>query len=273
MPVSWLDRRDKLIWHYTSNVCTSCLYGSQFRLDSISISRPSFIQYVEVLMDKWNEELSGTDLMRLMAFILWRIWKARNDKNFTGKQWAPSKVLLKALGDATEYGTAVSQGVRLGSTSNEIESREGHIQRWCPPTGSLFKINADGAWVVKDNVGGVGIVIRNGDGMFIAGMAKKFQYMGSAQMVEALALREGLQFALDISIKGLVVETDAKGLIDGLKNRRNMSVEVETVSEDIKHLARGARCEEFSYAPKKCNRAADAVAKFALRVDVHDVFN
>ncbi|KAK9273911.1 hypothetical protein L1049_018723 [Liquidambar formosana] len=91
-------------------------------------------------------------------------------------------------------------------------------------------------------------------------------------MVEALALCEGFQFALDINIKGLVVETDAKSLIDGLKNRRNMSVEVEIVSEDIKHLARKARCEEFSYAPRKCNWATDAVAKFALRVDVHDVW-
>ncbi|KAK9280390.1 hypothetical protein L1049_014079 [Liquidambar formosana] len=103
-------------------------------------------------------------------------------------------------------------------------------------------------------------------------MAKKFQYMGSAQIVEAIALREGLQFALDTSIKGLVVETNAKGAIDGLKKSKSMSIEVEIVSKDIKQLARKACCEEFSYAPRKCNWPANVVAKFALRVDVFDVW-
>lgn len=46
--------------------------------------------------------------------------------------------------------------------------------------------------MAKDGIREVGIVIRDEHGMFIAGMAKKFQHMGSAQMVEALALSEGL---------------------------------------------------------------------------------
>ncbi|KAK9277999.1 hypothetical protein L1049_027556 [Liquidambar formosana] len=241
-------------------------YGNPLQLDSGAISRPSFIQYMEVLMEKWNGEESWPDVLRLMVFILWRIWKARNDKSFAGKVWSPGDVISKALVDALEYNTAVSQGVNLRSGVHESNSRENRVPRWCPSIGSLFKINTDGAWVAKDGIGGVGIVIRDERGMFIAGMAKKLWYMGSAQIAEALALREGLQFALDTSIKGLVVETDAKGVIEDLKNSKNMLVKVEIVNEDIKQLAREACCEEFSYAPRKCNRAADAVAKFALRV-------
>lgn len=35
-----------------------------------------------------------------------------------------------------------------------------------------------------------------------------------------------------------MVEADAKGVIDGLKNSKSMPAEVEIVSEDAKHLAR-----------------------------------
>ncbi|KAK9287984.1 hypothetical protein L1049_016429 [Liquidambar formosana] len=94
-------------------------------------------------MGKWREESSEPDLLRLVAFILWRIWKARNNKCFIGKEWTLREVILKATG-----------------------------------------------------------------------MAKRIKFMGSAQMVEAIALREGIRFALDTSIIGLVVEADAKGTIE-----------------------------------------------------------
>ncbi|KAK9274492.1 hypothetical protein L1049_021741 [Liquidambar formosana] len=60
-----------------------------------------------------------------------------------------------------------------------------------------------------------------------------------------MALREGIQFALDNNFKGLVVETDAKSIIAGLKTRENIPAEVEIVCDDIKQLAREAQVVDF----------------------------
>ncbi|KAK9290732.1 hypothetical protein L1049_008908 [Liquidambar formosana] len=61
-----------------------------------------------------------------------------------------------------------------------------------PPPGLLYKLNIDGAWAKATGIGGMSIVIKDAKGMFIAGMAKEIPFMRSSQMVEAIALREGL---------------------------------------------------------------------------------
>ncbi|KAK9288986.1 hypothetical protein L1049_017457 [Liquidambar formosana] len=122
--------------------------------------------------------------------------------------------------------------------------------------GSLLKINTDGAWMTKGDIGGVGMVIRDERGLFIVGIAKRFQHMSSAQMVEATALREGIRFVLDNNFKRLVVETDAKSIRAGLKTRGNIPAEVEILCDYIKQLAREAQVADFIYLPRNCNQAA-----------------
>ncbi|KAK9279176.1 hypothetical protein L1049_012854 [Liquidambar formosana] len=140
------------------------------------------------------------------------------------------------------------------------------------PPGLLYKLYIDGAWAKATGIGGMGIVIRSAKGIFIAGMAKKIPFMRSAQMVETIALREGLQFALDMGIRGLMVESDAKGIIDCLNRRRIMLEKIVILCDDIWLLGQAAQVIAYRYVPRVDNRVANAIAKFALRVDDFEVW-
>ncbi|KAK9271069.1 hypothetical protein L1049_026658 [Liquidambar formosana] len=63
-------------------------------------------------------------------------------------------------------------------------------------------MNIDGAWNPKNRNEGIGIVVRDVKGAFLAGMAKRWPNMTSAQIVEVAAVRGGIQFCSDIGSEG-----------------------------------------------------------------------
>ncbi|KAA8544108.1 hypothetical protein F0562_022121 [Nyssa sinensis] len=82
---------------------------------------------------------------------------------------------------------------------------------WAPPSfprSSLFTTTGEG---------GIGAIVRNDHGEFMAAMAKKVEFAGSAEHADILAIYEGLRFCYEMGIKGPVVESDAQGVIQALK--------------------------------------------------------
>ncbi|KAK9287689.1 hypothetical protein L1049_016127 [Liquidambar formosana] len=91
-------------------------------------------------------------------------------------------------------------------------------------------------------------------------------------MVEALAMREGIRFAIEMGIKGLMVEGDAKRVIKCMTGRKEMVEEIAIICDDTLLLVDEAKVVDFCYIPRKHNCATDVMAKHALRVDDFEVW-
>ena len=81
--------------------------------------------------------------------------------------------------------------------------------KWLPPIGPSYKVNVDRAMFEIKNEASVGVVIRDHEENFIAGLSKKFQFPFDVVEIEAKALVIGLVFAREIGIKDLVLESDS----------------------------------------------------------------
>lgn len=90
--------------------------------------------------------------------------------------------------------------------------------------------------------------------------------------MEAYALREGLNLALEYGFKSLEVEGDAQAMIKCLHKKGAMVADLEVLCTDIFHLAREVNVVKFVSIPRNCNRAADAIAKYALGVESLEVW-
>ncbi|KAM1819784.1 hypothetical protein TB1_001425 [Malus domestica] len=64
------------------------------------------------------------------------------------------------------------------------------VQKWWKPEEGWIKCNFDGAWDEQNKRGGVGIIIRDAAGEFIAAMALKLEEITLALMAEIAAARE-----------------------------------------------------------------------------------
>ena len=64
--------------------------------------------------------------------------------------------------------------------------------RWRPPPTGLLKVNFDGALFAKENIAGLGIIVRNESGLVMAALTQQILLPASVEMVEMLATRRAL---------------------------------------------------------------------------------
>ncbi|OIT29739.1 hypothetical protein A4A49_59120, partial [Nicotiana attenuata] len=89
--------------------------------------------------------------------------------------------------------------------------------KWLPPTHLSLKLNIDGSFKGKYKKGGIGGIFRNSRGDWILGYLNSAIAYTPAYM-ELLALKTGLQLALDKTFVNLEIETDATYVISLLNN-------------------------------------------------------
>jgi hypothetical protein len=89
-------------------------------------------------------------------------------------------------------------------------------KKWDPPPGGWALVNVDATIFLKDNRMGVGIVIKDHRGDFLAACRQGIKKVSCPQMAKALALRRAIQFASELHYDQAMVATDCLSLIQKL---------------------------------------------------------
>ena len=142
--------------------------------------------------------------------VLWNLWKRKNNLRL-GKPTIPlNKVLEHSLEQQIE------------SHSNPLTlttSRSKQPARWTPPPDQWYKLNFNGATFADKDTAGIGIVVRNNNGLVMASLAQQVPLSPSVIKVETLATRKALEFALELGFERIILEGDSKSLDKALKTK------------------------------------------------------
>ena len=121
-----------------------------------------------------------------------------------------------------------------------------------------MKINCDGATFKEQNKSGVGVVIRDGNGMVLASMAKQIPQLYTALEVEAMAASTALSFATQLGFHRGILESDSLVLVSALiKNSTYLSTD-GLLLDDIRFYT------SFFGIKREGNKVAHKLAKHAL---------
>ena len=92
--------------------------------------------------------------------------------------------------------------------------------RWKPPDQGTLEINFDGAIFADENCSGLGVVIRDEKGFFLASMAAQIPQQLRLEEIEALATSRALKFARKLDVTDAVLKGDSLMvmLVQKLKN-------------------------------------------------------
>ncbi|ONI02519.1 hypothetical protein PRUPE_6G203400 [Prunus persica] len=174
----------------------------------------------------------------------WAIWEARNGLLWNNKKSRPEQVSLHASLRLQDF---LRVNNCLGS-----QSRQGQIkQMWQPPHENSLKINVDGAWKPGTTEGGVGVVVKDSTGKFVA---------------EALAARTGTILAMERGYQNVVFESDALQIVTALRNHSIDRSVIGPVVEDTKSLLTQITGEGFTHIRRTANGVAHRLARFALHI-------
>lgn len=184
---------------------------------------------------------------------IYQIWLARNDAR-DGKRLEDPGVVADKASHLLEEWQQVKE-VRLYMPQQQRR------EQWQPPEEGWSKVNADGAMGKSSRDGGGGVVLRDHHGNFVAAACHFFPSVSGPELAELLACRRAAELAIEMGSLKVVLETDNKGIAQGLANDNlNRSVYGPLI-EEIKGLLQSRHDFKVKWVRRSANVVAHRLAK------------
>ncbi|CAL2239591.1 unnamed protein product [Prunus armeniaca] len=249
-------------------------FGSSIQLDASQLIGEEFSECWDNLLQKYEKHRNSQEILQVVVFGLWRLWKTRNSAVFEGSVMDPTTMVGCLHAQVQEYRAA---RVAAKPLINELPRPLDRVQQvptaWTKPPHGWVKANCDGAWLQQTQKGGAGWVIRDSDGWLVQTGGVGGLWGSMALMMEAEAIREALLACIRGRLVYVEIESDSMQLIQMLRGERQVDVAVEAMVFDIKVLAGRLQQVVFLATPRQCNKAAHEVAAFVSRVGGNHIWD
>ena len=146
-----------------------------------------------------------------------------------------------------------------------------HPTHWLPPSPSVYKVNFDGATFPDIAMAGLGVVVRDSEGLVIAALLERIHLPPTVAALEALACRRSILFAIELGLQEVVFEGDSEVIFKLLTAEQPCMSAFGHIIEDSRSLAARLRLATFTHTKRQGNNVADKLAKLAknLYEDIH----
>ena len=194
-------------------------------------------------------------LAELFAFIGWSIWHERNAR----RVGSPSLPLEKIYRDAVE------RMKEFHSVQEEPRNQimVPHLTHWLPPSPLVYKVNFDGATFSDIATAGLGVVVRDSEGLVIAALSERIRLPPTVAALEALACKRSILFAIELGLQEVVFEGDSEVIFKLLTAEQPCMSTFGHIIEDSRSLAARLRLATFTHTKRQGNNVADKLAKLA----------
>ncbi|CAH9073294.1 unnamed protein product, partial [Cuscuta europaea] len=192
--------------------------------------------------------------LQILVWGCWGIWGERNRRVWNGAVLASNQILLQ-----TKFYVA---GWDLAQLRESSAAGLGRMERthWTKPEAGRVKLNVDAA--VRADRCGLGWVLRNENGDFLACAAKVWQGRLSPWEAELIGIREALSWVLECGWNCVDVETDATRAMAEIQNGSSISA-AGVVAEDVRDICTRISEVSFGHIRRSANKVAHGLAQTA----------
>jgi len=136
---------------------------------------------------------------------------------------------------------------------------------WTPPFSGFYKLNVDAACPIEGDKWGIGVVVRDNEGVVIGASSWQVFSLPDSEFAEALAMRKGLKFAKDMSFLNLIAESEASNVVFSLNAHQQFPNYVDYIIRDRISFKGSFRSLNFLHVRREANQVAHYLAKYALK--------
>ena len=196
--------------------------------------------------------------LELFSTLVWLIWTQRNQVCLKKPSINAHQLAATAKELVAEFAQTVPLPPYPLLAANSTQTR------WRPSTQGMVKINCDGATFRDQKKSGVGVVIRDDNGMVLALLSKQLPQLYSALEVEAMAASTALSFASQLGFHWAILESDSLTLATALRNDSTFLSLDGLLMEDIKFHASSFTQLRYSHVKREGNNVAHKLARHTL---------
>jgi ribonuclease HI len=220
----------------------------------IHLNRKAFISPRVWTLD-FVDRCSDLEATVLMV-SLWHIWDARN-KYREGEGFMHPKSIAAKI---KAYIDMICIHLYKPTTATRCEPSSS-TPKWVSPPAGIVLVNVDAATFSSTRQMGIGVVVRDHQGTFVASCGEHRDEVTNAELAEALALRRVVAFACDEGYSRVIFASDCQSVI----NRVNAGMMDRScygpVIEDVKRLARSFVSCSFKHVYRVANVVAHVLAR------------
>ncbi|KAF7836787.1 uncharacterized protein G2W53_011646 [Senna tora] len=215
----------------------------------------SVLERLVVEAGSWKDEQ-----LCMLAIALYWAWNRRNKKKFENEVIRVEGLWAKVERSMEEIQSAVL---------NDDLNRTMPSLTWEKPEYPCVKLNVDAA-ASKEGGGTLGGVIRDAEGCCLGAFMGSVPCPNDPVILEAMAVRKGLEVALKAGCTHVLVEGDALLVYEMLKTPCKQASALNSLCRDILLFSSKFQFCNFQWIPRICNLAADFLSRKA-KVDNRDL--
>lgn len=202
-------------------------------------------------------ELMDGEAFCLLLTVCWKLWQVRNNR-----VWNNVKPQCASI---FEDSAAYLDAWKSVHADVKLPISPAPPVRWQRPPPGYLKVNVDAANDNLTNATGVGFLLRNSEGTFMAAVQKKFACYYNAKLAEAMGIREALKWLKSIQVDHAQIETDALLVVEAVKHS-TCCTSFDLILNDIRNLADDFSSLSFVFVKRSANKAAHSLARDALLI-------
>ncbi|XP_050207258.1 uncharacterized protein LOC126656694 [Mercurialis annua] len=197
------------------------------------------------------------DLLSLCCFLCWFIWKFRNKKLFENEDGSEIQVTNAATSAFHEF-KDINQSASPASV--QLQSPELQLS-WSPPPLGYIKINYDAATSKDHHCGFIAALARTSTCTVISPFNAYFRHIWDPGILEFLALREAMNWAVSCRWSHVIFEGDALQVSQVINSFSVVNYKTSGICHDVWRLRSMFSDCRFQHIGRCCNVKAHDLAK------------
>lgn len=146
----------------------------------------------------------------------------------------------------------------------QTRTAQSRLIQWKRPPPFFFKINYDGALCSSSNCSGIGIVIRDYEGLVIASLAQNLNQSYKLVEIEAMVAARAIEFAIEIGVDRVMIEGNSSVVTEALRSKEAGLASNDLLIQDAKLVERNFSELSYSHTKREGNKVAHGLARLAL---------
>ncbi|KAK9991443.1 hypothetical protein SO802_026428 [Lithocarpus litseifolius] len=138
--------------------------------------------------------------------------------------------------------------------------------KWKVPWTEFYKINFDGAMFKEEDRAGIGVIIRDSQGLALALLSQVIPLPLTVVDLETLAAVKAFEFTFDLSLGQVILEGDSETVINSLNDNSPSLAPFGLLIQGINNYANLFQCISFLHVHREENNVAHNLARHACHV-------
>ncbi|XP_010462877.1 PREDICTED: uncharacterized protein LOC104743503 [Camelina sativa] len=207
-----------------------------------------------------HHDTKAEPIKRFLPFwVLWRLWKSRNDLVFNKKTTRQEDLVKLAINDTIEWMTCLNLTEEYRNTTGAQSRRD----TWTKPPPGWIKCNYDASHIEGNNISGLSWIIRDSNGFLLHCGMGKFQGRTTIEESECTALIWAIQSTRGLGYRKVIFEGDNINITQQVNNRSS-KLRLKHYLDTIEGWKADFETVAFSFRHREQNHCADKLAKQAI---------